>query len=180
VAPLIVVAVDNGGQDRIPEYTPWPDPNYPGSGLGVEHLAAFTDVLVPWVNAHYRTLTGPAHTGIGGSSLGGLMTLYALHARPDVFGKLLAMSPSIWWDGREILDFAATSPKPASRVWMDMGTAECDTCIPDLRAMRDVLVGQGFVVGQDLTVVEDPLAMHNEAAWSRRFPDAVKYLFPPP
>jgi len=179
VTPLVVVAVANGGAARIDEYTPWADPGY-GGGAGRAHLDAIADVLVPWVNANYRTQTGPAHTAFGGSSLGGLMTLYALYARPDAFGLGMAMSPSIWWDGRHVVAFAAASKKPAARAWSDMGTAECGTCIDDLRAMRDAMVGQGFVLGTDLTAVEVAGAVHNEAAWSARFPDAVKFLFPTP
>jgi len=179
VAPLVVVAVENGGSARIDEYTPWPDPAYGGGG-GDAHLDAIADVLVPWVNATYRTQAGPAHTGFGGSSLGGLMTLYAMYARPDAFGLGMAMSPSIWWDARQIVAFAAASQKPAARVWTDMGTAECSACIDDLRAMRDAMVNQGFVLGTDLKAAEVAGAVHNEAAWSARFPDAVRFLFPPP
>jgi pullulanase len=179
VAPLIVVAIDNAGSSRIDEYTPWPDPGYGGGG-GDAHLDAIADVLVPHVDATYRTLTGPAHTGFGGSSLGGLMALYAAYERPDVFGALMAMSPSIWWANREIVAFASSSSKPAVRVWMDMGTAEYGAAIGDLRTMRDAMIDQGFVLAVDLTVVEDPGAQHNEAAWSRRFPDAMRFLFPAP
>ena len=178
VAPLIVIAVDHGGTQRINEYTPWADNTGQGGG-GDAHLDAFADVLVPYIDAHYRTLTGPTHTGIGGASLGGLMTLYAMYARPDVFGLGAALSSSIWWDDLHVVDYAAGSSKPPAQVWMDMGTDEYASAIPDLRAMRDAMVAQGFVLGEDLKVVEDPGAAHNEAAWSRRFPDVVRYLFPP-
>ncbi|HEY7723819.1 MAG TPA: alpha/beta hydrolase-fold protein [Anaeromyxobacteraceae bacterium] len=177
-SPLLVVAIDHAGSGRIDEYTPWMDAG--DGGGGAAHLAAIADVLVPWVDATYRTLGGPGQTGIGGASLGGLMALYAVYARPDVFGLGLAMSPSIWWASLAVVDFAAGSPRPAARVWMDMGTAEYASAIDDLRAMRDAMVAQGFVLGADLVVVEDPGAAHNEAAWSRRFPDAARYLFPPP
>src|SRR5262249_10569905 len=96
VAPIIVVAIDNGGTARIGEYTPWSDPG-DGGGAGAAHLTAIADVLVPHIDATYRTQTGPTHTGIAGSSLGGLMALYATYARPDRFGRNAALSPSIWW-----------------------------------------------------------------------------------
>ena len=177
VAPMIVVAVDHGGTQRLNEYTPWSDGSQGGGGDA--HLDAFADVLVPYIDAHYRTKTGPASTAIGGASLGGLMTLYAIYARPEVFGLGIAMSSSIWWDDLHIVSYADGATKPPAKVWMDMGTAEYSTAIDDLRAMRDVMVEQGFVLGQDLKVVEDQGAGHNEAAWSTRFPEAVKYLFPP-
>ncbi len=179
IAPLIVVAVDNGGGERIAEYTPWADGESRGGGGG-EHLAAIADVLVPHIDATYRTMTGPASTGIGGSSLGGLMALYATFSRPDVFGVNAALSPSIWWADRRVIAFAAGSTKPGgARLWTDMGTAESGTSIRDLRDLREALVALGFVVGTDLQVVEEQGGGHNEAAWSRRFPDVVRFLFPP-
>src|SRR5262249_58164050 len=119
-------------------------------------------------------------TGFAGSSLGGFMALYAAYARPDVFGEIAAVSPSIWWDDRHIVTFASMSAKPAVRAWVDMGTAECASCIDDLHAMRDAMLAAGFKMPDDLYVFEDPGAGHNEAAWSGRFPNIVRWLFPPP
>jgi pullulanase len=178
VAPLIVVAIDHGGSRRITEYTPWVDA-VEGGGGGDAHLDLIADVLVPHIDATYRTRAGAADRGLGGASLGGLMSLYAVLARPDVFGKAAALSPSIWWADRRIASFASEVVKPAARIWMDMGTAEYEAGIPDLRRMRDALLALGFTLDADLKVVEDPGAQHNEAAWSRRFPDVVRFLFPP-
>ena len=180
VEPMIVVAVDNGGGQRIDEYTPWADSSVGGGGAADAHLAAIVDVLMPYVDANYRTMIGAENTGISGSSLGGLMTLYATYARPEMFGRNAALSPSIWWDSQHIVSYSESSTKPASHVWMDMGTAESASAIGDLHAMRDVMVAQGFVLGVDLEVVEDPGAGHNEAAWARRFPDVLRFLFPGP
>lgn len=177
VQPIIVVAVDNAGSSRIDEYTPWAADGQGGDGAA--HLDAIADELVPYVDATYRTLTGPTHTGLGGSSLGGLMALYATYVRRDVFGVNLSMSPSIWWDNDFVVTFASSSGRPAARVWMDMGTAEYDSAISDLERMRDAMLDQGFVLGADLETFEDEGAAHNEAAWSRRFPMAAKFLFPP-
>jgi pullulanase len=178
MSPIIVVAVDNGGLDRIYEYTPWYDPGYGDGGGGESHLQEFINVLKPWVDANYRTLVSPQTTGLAGSSLGGLMSLYAAYAHPEVFGRIGALSPSIWWNDDELLSYAGGQPKPASKVYMDMGTLEGG--IDDLRAMRDVMVGQGFVLGEDLMVVEDEGGQHNEWYWAQRFPTALQFLFPPP
>ncbi len=189
--PIIVVAVDNGGLRRIYEYTPWYDPGFGDGGGGEAHLQEFINVLMPWVNASYRTLTGPQATGLAGSSLGGLMPLYAVYAHSDVFGHIGALSPSIWWSGHELLEYAAGQPKPPAKVYMDMGTIESgsmqdennngvDDSIDDLRAMRDLMVGQGFVLDEDLMVVEDEGGVHNESYWAQRFPVTLQFLFPPP
>ena len=176
--PIIVVAVDNGGLDRIFEYTPWYDPGYGAGGGGEAHLQEFIDVLMPWVNASYRTRTGPHNTGLAGSSLGGLMSLYATYAHHDSFGLFGALSPSIWWSDLELLNYAGGLPKPPANVYMDMGTLEGG--IDDLRAMRDLMVGQGFILGEDLMVVEDEGGLHNEWYWAQRFPTTLQFLFPAP
>lgn len=190
MAPIIVVAVDNGGGSRILEYTPWYDPNFGSGGGGEAHLQQFIDVLIPWVNANYRTLAHPQHTGIAGSSLGGLMSVYAAYAHPEVFGRIGALSPSIWWNDRELLDYVQSHGKPDSRLYADMGTLESgsmvdrdgngiDDSIDNLRALRDRMTTQGFVLGNDLTIVEDVGGRHNEAYWRQRFPGALQFLFPP-
>ncbi len=188
-APAIIVAVDNGGAARLNEYTPWYDPGYGAGGGADAHLQAFADVLVPWVNAGYRSLTGPAHTALAGSSLGGLLAVYATYARPDVFGSAAALSPSIWWSNGALLDYVASRPRLPATIYVDMGTRESgafrdtdgngvDDSIDDLRALRDVLLGQGFTAGADLRVVEDPGATHSEWHWAQRFAGALGFLFP--
>lgn len=190
MAPVIVVAIDNGGASRLTEYTPWYDAGYGAGGGADAHLQAIAGVLVPWVNANYRTLTGPANTALAGSSLGGLLADYAVYARADVFGRAAGLSPSIWWSGNELLDYVASRPKPAAKVYTDMGTLEAgsfqdadgngvDDYIDDLRALRGLLLGQGFTEGTDLLAVEDPGARHNEWYWAQRFPVALRFLFPP-
>jgi predicted alpha/beta superfamily hydrolase len=190
MAPVIVVAVDNGGASRLTEYTPWYDAGYGAGGGADAHLQAIAGVLMPWVNANYRTLTGPANTVLAGSSLGGLLADYAVYARADVFGRAAGLSPSIWWNGNELLDYVAARPKPAAKVYTDMGTLEAgsfqdadgngvDDTIDDLRALEAMMVGQGFTAGSDLLVVEDPGARHNEWCWAQRFPVALCFLFPP-
>ncbi|HWN67002.1 MAG TPA: alpha/beta hydrolase-fold protein, partial [Haliangium sp.] len=101
VRPIIVVAVDNGGAQRIAEYTPWAADPY-GGGQADTHLQAFTDVLVPYIDQAYRTIADPGSRAIAGSSLGGLMSLYVAYEHDDVFGLIAALSPSLWWDGEHM------------------------------------------------------------------------------
>ncbi len=181
VKPLIVVAIDNGGGSRLDEYTPWRG-TYQGSpagGGGITHLTAIVDTLKPWVDANFRTRPGPADTGFSGSSLGGLMSVYAAYARPDVFGRIGALSPSIWWSNQQLVAFVNAEPKPAGvRLWVDMGTQEGS--ISELPLLAAALRADGFVDGQDLRVVEVPGGTHIEAAWRARFPDVLRFLFPGP
>ncbi|MCC7535147.1 MAG: alpha/beta hydrolase, partial [Deltaproteobacteria bacterium] len=178
IEPLIVVAVDNGGSARIDEYTPWVDPGY-GGGDGDAHLGDIVSVLKPWVDARYRTRPEPESTGFSGSSLGGLMSVYTAYARSDVFGRIGALSPSIWWDDVHLVGYVDEQPMPAGvRLWVDMGTEESASAIPNLRALRTALLADGFVEGADLSVVEVVGGDHSEPAWARRYPDVLRFLFP--
>ena len=189
VEPLIVVAVDHGGERRLREYTPWPMPHRNGSGGGRDHLRAWVDVLVPHINERYRTLTDSAHTGLTGSSLGGLMSLYGGFAYPDIFGKVGAFSPSLLIAGPPVFDFCGHQPSGPALIYADMGGREggnltdadhdgVDDYITALRRLGTLLSGLGYVGGWDLMIVEDEGARHNEQAWARRFPAAVEFLFP--
>ncbi len=193
VAPLLVVAVDNGGDSRIDEYTPWPDRQQRGGsgGQAAAHMAAIIGTLKPYVDAHYRTLPGPDHTGLAGSSLGGIMSLYAALQHGEIFGRIGAFSPSLWWDDGHLTRAIAQGPRPACRLYTDMGGLESfhfededgngtDDSLDRLRELKAVLKKLGFQEGKDLMVVEDPGAVHNEGAWARRFPGAVIFLFPGP
>jgi len=189
--PIIVVAIANGEILRADEYTPWYDPSYKGGGGGAAdvHLEAITMVLMPTIDARYRTLSGPENTGFAGSSLGGLIALYVAYEYSDVFGLIGAVSPYLGWKDYEMLKWAAGWDPATVRVYMDMGTREwgslrdrdhngVDDAIDDLRAMRRLMLSQGFVEGEDLMVVEDEGARHHESAWSARFPAALGFLFP--
>lgn len=189
VAPLIVVAVANGSDNRTKEYTPWYSSDYETGGGGGKHLKTWIQVLLPHINANFRTLTGPEFTGLAGSSFGGLMALYAAYTHPDVFGRFGAFSATTMWSGGRIRDMIADKDKPDITIYMDMGTLEGgefqdknENGIADpldsLRFMQDIFTGQGFVLGEDLLVVEGEGHVHNEFYWSQRFPGAVAFLFP--
>lgn len=186
--PIIVVAVDNSAA-RIAEYTPWPDDEY-GGGEADAHLTAFTDVLVPYIDEAYRTEAEPASRAIAGSSLGGLMSLYAAYEHDDVFGLVAALSPSLWWDGQHMRMHAQAASKPAVKIYMDMGTREgssvvdvdpqngVDDDVDYLGNLEMVMTAQGFS-DTDLEVVVAEGHMHSETYWAMRFPAALAFLFPP-
>ena len=96
--------------------------------------------LKPFVAHHYRTLAGPENCGMGGSSLGGLVTIYLGMRYPDVFGKLAVLSPSVWWRDRVILKYVDQIPhKTGQRIWLDIGTNEGRRAMPDVRALKRML-----------------------------------------
>ncbi len=187
IDPLIIVGIYNT-PDRVYEYTPAADPVRGGGGARV-YADFIINELKPYIDAEYRTLTDAEHTGVMGSSLGGIASLYLGWTRPDVFTRIGVMSPSYWWADSQIVGMVEELPPPDGlRIWMDMGTAEDRTdrngdgisdVIETHRAVRDTLIGYGFRLGRNLKYVEDEDAPHNERAWSARFPRALRFLFPP-
>lgn len=171
--PIIMVAVPNMGAARADEYL-WSRRDGMG-GRGDLYGRFLTDELKPFVDRTYRTKPGPEDTGLLGSSLGGLITLHLGLARPDVWGKLGVVSPSVWWNDREILDEIRKVP---ARIWLDIGTDESKNAERDARSLLDVLVQKGWREGRDLAFYVDPGAKHNEAAWAGRIDSILTYLFP--
>lgn len=187
VEPLIVVGVYNTSR-RDFEYTPAVDANRGGGGVAL-YADFIVNDLKPFIDANYRTRPGREHTGVMGSSFGGLASLYLGWKRSDVFSRVGAMSTSYWFADSYIIRMVEESPKPeGTRVWIDMGTAEGDPTdrdddgVPNFinrhRTMRDLMVEKGFTYGRDLKYVEAEDAVHNERAWAARFPRALEFLFP--
>ncbi len=183
IEPLIIVGIHNAGEKRIDEYTPVRDRKGQG-GRARLHARFVVQELKPFIDAEYRTLPDPANTGLGGSSLGGLATLYLGLRYPEVFGKLIVMSPSIWWAHRAIFrEVRQFKGRLHPKIWLDTGTCEGEapeTCIRNVRDLRDALIERGWKLGRDLRHVEDEGAGHNEKAWGFRMKDALAFLFSPP
>ena len=178
VQPLIMVGVNHTERGRIQEYTPTKDPRL-GGGLAKAYGRLLTEELKPMIDARYRTRPERQHTGLGGSSLGGLATMYLGLRHADVFGHLAVMSPSVWWGRRVILRYVAKArPKPKTRIWLDMGTAESKHGVADARRLRQALVGAGWSEDDDLAYCEPEGATHSELAWAARVGDVLEYLFP--
>jgi predicted alpha/beta superfamily hydrolase len=124
-------------------------------------------------------LAGAENTGIGGSSLGGLVSLYIGLQQPQIFGKIAALSPSVWWNGRVIVRFAQAAPvRPLPRVWLDAGTREGARTVDDVERFRDVLLHKGWQLGRNLHYERIEGGEHNEAAWAQRVGPFLQFLFP--
>ena len=176
----IMIGVNHAGAGRIHEYSPSHDREVGDGGGAKRYLRFVTDELKPWVDRTFRTLGDARHTVIGGSSMGGLMSMYAGLKRPDVFGGVLAMSPSLWWNGREMQRRVASRPVPRGlRIYLDSGGAgpSADGS-RDTNAMRDLLHQKGMRFGRNLFHWFEGSHPHSEAAWRARFPRAFSTLFP--
>ncbi|HEY2461601.1 MAG TPA: alpha/beta hydrolase-fold protein [Candidatus Acidoferrum sp.] len=178
VQPLIIVGIYNTGKSRINEYTPTRAPKL-GGGRADRYAKFLVEELMPFIQSEYRVERGPQSTGLGGSSLGGLVSLYLGLKLPHIFGKLAALSPSVWWNQRVIHRFAAGAPvDPRPRIWLDIGTREGPRIVQDVEHFRDVLLQKGWRLGEDLHYQRVEGAEHNEAAWARRVGPFLQFLFP--
>lgn len=178
IEPLILVGVSNTGLRRMAEYTPTRDFKM-GGGEGRSYGRLLIEELKPMIDRTYRTLPEAKDTGLGGSSLGGLISLYLGFANPGVFGKLAVMSPSLWWDHRSILNaIEQQATKPELRIWLDMGTAEGVRHLRDTDTLERLLLKRGWKFGVDLAYFRAHGAVHDETAWSDRFGDVLRFLFP--
>jgi predicted alpha/beta superfamily hydrolase len=178
VEPLVIVGIYNAGAKRIDEYTPLEDQRL-GGGKADAYGQMVVDELRAFVAHQYRILAGAANCGMGGSSLGGLVTLYLGMRYPDVFGKLAVLSPSVWWRDRVILRFIEQlRGKTGQRIWLDIGTNEGRRALPDVRALKRLLIKKGWRPGKDLEYREIEGAKHTECEWAKRVGPMLKFLFP--
>lgn len=176
IKEIIVVAVYNNAA-RMDEYTPFKDEKH-GGGRGDKYIEFLTEELMPHINSHYRTLDGAENTAVGGSSLGGLISLYAGVRRADKFGKIIVMSPSIWWANGEIINYIKKTKIDTAKtaIWMDMGGAEGDEGIKYTRLMNEVLKDK-FDGAKNYSYKEFDGAPHNETAWSARIEHPLIFIF---
>jgi predicted alpha/beta superfamily hydrolase len=178
IEPIIIVGIYNAGVKRIDEYTPAEDKRL-GGGQADAYGRMLVQELKPYIDSQYRTLPGAGNCGLGGSSLGGLVTLYLGLRYPAVFSRLAVMSPSVWWRNRAILKtVAALTKKPGLRIWLDIGTKESTRAVPDAQALRDGLIKKQWRLGEDLAYFEADGGEHTESAWAERVAPMLKFLFP--
>ncbi len=173
----MVVGIPNMGASRAAEYSPFRDQRA-GGGRGDAYVAFVADTLKPLVDAQFRTRREAGQTGIMGSSMGGLISLYALLRRPDVFGFTGVMSPSLWFARGAIFEVAAAAGPLGGRVYLDIGTAEGREHLRRAREMARLLRRMAPHPRRQLRYVEDRGAGHNEHAWARRFERAIRWLLP--
>jgi predicted alpha/beta superfamily hydrolase len=182
IEPIIIVGVDNGQVERANEYLP----TKAQTQFAKEPIGGKADLygdmlereVMPLINSTYRTKTGAANTGILGSSFGGVVSYYLGTTRPNVYSRLGVVSPSIWWDDRVLIKKTnAWKSKPPVKIWLDMGTKEGYEGLKDARNLKWALIRKGFVLGKDLSYMEDSGAMHNEAAWSKRMEPILLFLY---
>lgn len=176
----IIVGIPNNEQ-RIQEYSPFPDTRFKmKEPAGEAYLRFITDTLKPMIDGDFTTQPEPWATGIAGSSMGGLISLYGLLVRPDVFGYCAALSPSFWFGQGAIYETLSHLAGPVGRIYLDVGAREGRhgrNYMKGVRRIAEMLRERGYD-DSNFQYVEDPEGEHNEASWARRLPRALRFILP--
>lgn len=185
----IIVGVSNTGPKRTDEYSPFADAGGDG-GQGAAYVDFIADTVKPLIDRSFRTLPDRMHTGVIGSSMGGLISIFAFFHRPEIFGLMGAMSPSFWFAYEAVFPFVQRQPFIPGKLYLDAGTEEgpkpprtlkqrrVGRCARHVELMATILMKKGYQFGSDLWVVEEQGGIHHESAWARRLPDALRFLLP--
>jgi len=183
IPPMIVVGIDNAGKDRLREYMSYRSLNPTMLRVqGSRYPNFLIKEVMPFVAEMYRIASGPENTGLGGSSLGALISLYTAASHPGWFGRLLLESPSLWASNRQMIKESRAVKQWPQRIFLAAGTAEAGredrdrSMVDDVRELAAIFRRAGLN-DQRIKLVIDEGATHHESAWARRFPDALAFLF---
>lgn len=172
---FIVVGVENGGEKRIEEYTPWEHEKY-GGGKGDIYINFLANELKPFIDKNYRTESEANQTAIIGSSLGGLISFYGGFKYPEVFGKVGALSTSFWFSDK-IKEFAKENGKQTNtKLFLLVGEKEGDAMVPDTQNMEKLLLETGFPKKNIKTKIVAE-GKHTESFWKAEFLEAITFLY---
>src|SRR5215468_4909246 len=183
IPPMIVVGIDNAGKDCLREYMSYRSLNPTMLRVqGSRYPNFLIKEVMPFVAEMYRIASGPENTGLGGSSLGSLISLYTAASHPGWFGRLLLESPSLWASNRQMIKESRAVKQWPQRIFLAAGTAEAGredrdrSMVDDVRELAAIFRRAGLG-DQRLKLVIEEGATHHESAWARRFPDALSFLF---
>lgn len=180
VEPLVIVGVYNTGDRRLAEYTH--EYNWQmGGGEADAYGQLVTRELIPWITTQYRVRQDRESIGLGGSSLGGLVSLYLGLRYPAVFGKLAVMSPSVWWNHKSILGYLnehAPQVWERPRIWLDVGDREGQKALRDVEHLARRLKANGWMPGESMHFEKIEGGTHDEASWATRVRPMLRFLFP--
>lgn len=190
IEPPIIVAVDST-PERFTDYTPTAmtlPAERTGTGQaqrvggGAAAYARFlVEELKPQIDRRFRTRPDAASTAVGGSSLGGLVSLWLALEYPGTFGAALVVSPSLWWDdpyALRLVQARGTNDASRPRLWLDMGALEGEGAFAASRRLQQALMASGYSA-RTLAYVEDPHGSHDEASWAARVEGMLRFLYGP-
>jgi predicted alpha/beta superfamily hydrolase len=176
IGKIIIIAVAHAESERLQEYNV--GQTLLGAGSGKQYIRFLTDTLKPFVDKTFRTRSDRESTGIGGSSMGGLVSIFSGLIYPEVFGKLMVFSPSLWVIPKIKLGFLDFFEPSETRLYLYAGGDESDTMISHVTKLQKRLLKRESLQGKmkiRLSINMD--GKHNEVYWSDEFPKAIEWLF---
>jgi len=189
IPPMFVVGIDSAGDKRSSEYLPYTDPLNRADGVadeqgvhGKEYARFLTTEVIPFIEKRYRIARGAMNTGLGGASYGGVITLYTALEYPGVFGHVLVESPELWIGKNQLLKDAENAKQLPPKIYLGIGTKEggeptrSTQMVNQVRDLESILMKKGLGASRLRVAIEEG-GQDNEAAWSRRLPDALLFLY---
>ena len=176
IGKIIVIAIEHAEQDRIKEYNV--GKTVLGVGQGKKYIRFITDTLKPFVDKNFRTKTERENTGIGGSSMGGLVSIFSGLMYPEVYGKLMIFSPSLWVIPKMDFNSIDFSEPGDTKIYLYAGGDESATMIEHVKKFKKNMIQNEFVTSKmKINLSINMLGKHNETFWSDEFPKAIEWLF---
>ena len=174
---IIIVGMDHAGKERLADFNTV-EGGKDNNPEGMKYIKFVASYLKPYIDARYRTLSSRENTAIGGSSMGGLLSLYGILTRSDVFGKALVFSPSLWIAPAAYLDATTFLPTAPTKIYLYGGGKESDFMLTNIHRLKESFDWEREN-SQDLEVLlsTDMEGHHNEERWGKEFPKAIDWLF---
>lgn len=173
---IIIIAIDHAESERIKEFTPTSNTRL-GTGNGKKYVRFLCETLKPYVDQNFRTKPDRHHTGIGGSSMGGLISIYAGLMYPEFYSKLLIFSPSLWVAPNIHFSAIKINESLSTKIYLYAGGDESKNMIPNIQRFKSALQQRGTGKSLSFKLNIDPYGKHNEQRWGEEFPSAVEWLF---
>ena len=175
IGKIIIIAIEHAEEDRIREYSV--GKTIIGKGQGKKYMRFLTSTLKPFVDANFRTKNDRANTGIGGSAMGGLISIFSGLRYPKIFGKLMIFSPSLWVKP-DLKIKVDEDEMEDTQIYLYAGGEESDTMIELVKNFKERAIANEFVKDKmkiNLSINKE--GKHNETYWSDEFSNAIEWLF---
>ncbi len=175
---IIIIAIEHGSEDRIKEYI-FDNDNVANGSEGKKYIRFITDTLKPFVDENYRTKKDRDNTGIGGSSLGALISIYSGFLYPEVYSKLLIFSPSLWVEPNNNFPMMNFRIPFKTKIYLYGGGQEGSKMVKRIHVFEEYLKRweKKNLFDFEFRTNINPEGTHNEFYWSQEFPRAIEWLY---
>lgn len=176
IGKIIIIAIEHAEKERVLEYNV--GKTLLGKGQGKQYIRFLTDTLKPFIDKNFRTKPEREFTGIGGSSMGGLVSLFSGLIYPEVYGKLMIFSPSLWVIPKIKFSFLDFFDPLETKIYLYAGGKESATMVSHIKKFKKRLLKRDTLREKmEIQLSINEQGKHNETYWSDEFPKAIEWLF---